>query len=113
MASSRITTIDNTIYSDTLFLVDISYDPAKRDWTLEHRGLDFADAGAMFARRTATRSDTRHTYGEDRFVTAGFLNGRCVAIAWTPRGGGRRIISMRHVHADEQARWFPRDRGPG
>jgi hypothetical protein len=23
-------------------------------------------------------------------------------IAWTPRDGGRRIISMRHGHADEE-----------
>lgn len=34
--------------------------------------------------------------------------GRCVILVWTPRGEARRIISMRHAHADEEARWFGR-----
>jgi len=29
--------------------VDISFDPAKRDQTLRSRGLDFGDAGKVFA----------------------------------------------------------------
>jgi uncharacterized DUF497 family protein len=86
--------------------VDISFDPAKRAETLTRRGLDFADAGAVFAGRTVTVQDTRRDYGEDRFITAGHLAGRCVVLIWTPRGGARRIISMRHAHAEEEARWF-------
>jgi uncharacterized protein len=31
--------------------MDISFDPAKRDKTLAERGLDFADAGLVFAGR--------------------------------------------------------------
>ena len=88
-------------------LVDISFDVAKRAETLEHRGLDFADAGLLFAGRTVTVPDRRRDYGEDRFVTAGYLSGRCVVLVWTPRGGARRIISMRHTHADEEQAWFP------
>jgi hypothetical protein len=86
--------------------VDISFDPAKRADTLSHRGLDFADAGAVFAGRTVTVQDLRRDYGEDRFITAGHLAGRCVVLVWTPRFGARRIISMRYAHADEEARWF-------
>jgi len=86
--------------------VDISFDPDKRAETLEHRGLDFADAGLVFAGMTATRPDTRREYGEDRFITAGHLGGRCVVIVWTPRDGARRIISMRFAHAEEEQRWF-------
>jgi len=52
--------------------VKISFDPAKRDWTLRERGLDFANAGEVFRGRTATRPDARHDYGEERFITAGF-----------------------------------------
>ena len=86
--------------------MDISFDPAKRADTLRYRGLDFADVGAVFAGLTVTVRDTRHEYGEDRFITAGHLAGRCVVLVWTPRGGARRIISMRYAHADEEARWF-------
>jgi uncharacterized DUF497 family protein len=86
--------------------LDISFDPAKRAETLTHRGLDFADAGAVFAGRTVTVQDMRRDYGEDRFITAGHLGGRCVVLVWTPRGEARRIISMRHAHADEEAIWF-------
>jgi uncharacterized DUF497 family protein len=86
--------------------VDISFDLGKRADTLKHRGLDLADAGIVFAGRTVTVQDERRAYGEDRFITAGHLNGRCVVLVWTPRGEARRIISMRYAHADEETRWF-------
>ena len=86
--------------------MDISFDPAKRADILKHRGLDFADAGVLFAGRTVTVQDERRAYGEDRFITAGHLDGRCVVLVWTPRGEARRIISMRYAHADEETRWF-------
>jgi uncharacterized DUF497 family protein len=86
--------------------VDISFDPTKRANALKHRGLDFADAGVVFAGRTVTVQDERRAYGEDRFITAGHLGGRCVVLVWTPRGEARRIISMRYAHADEETRWF-------
>ncbi|HKM62599.1 MAG TPA: BrnT family toxin [Acidisphaera sp.] len=35
----------------------------------------------------------------------GRLDGRCAVIVWTPRGGTRRSISMRHAHAEEEANW--------
>ena len=37
------------IFVDTVILVDISFDPAKRARTLAERGLDFADAGLLLA----------------------------------------------------------------
>jgi hypothetical protein len=86
--------------------VDISFDPAKRTKALAERGLDFADAGSVFAGRTITVQDTRHDYGEDRYITAGFLHGRRVILVWTPRGNVRRIMSMRYAHASEERRWI-------
>jgi uncharacterized DUF497 family protein len=59
-----------------------------------------------FGGTTVTVEDMRRDDGEDRFITAGFLGGRYVVVVWTPRGGARRIISMRHAHADERAAWF-------
>jgi uncharacterized DUF497 family protein len=83
----------------------ITFDPGKRDRTLHERGLDFAAAAQVFAGRHATMPDGRRDYGEPRFITAGFLGGRMVVLVWTPRGSGRRIISMRHAHGKEEARW--------
>ena len=87
-----------------------SWDEAKRAQTLTYRGLDFADVGQVFDGATATLPDNRQDYGEPRFITGGWLKGRFVVVVWTPRGGGRRIISMRHGHADEEA-WFKEQLG--
>ncbi len=83
----------------------ITFDPAKRARTLTERGLDFADAAHVFAGLHATLPDDRRDYGEVRFISAGFLEDRLVVLVWTPRGTARRVISMRHAHADEEARW--------
>ncbi len=79
----------------------ITYDEAKRLRTLEERGLDFNDAPRVFAAPHFDLSDDRNDYGEERYLTFGILDGRNVSLVWTPRDGGRRIISMRHVHEDE------------
>jgi hypothetical protein len=42
--------------------------------------IHFADAGLVFAGRTVTVQDARRHYGEDRFITAGHLAGRCVVL---------------------------------
>jgi len=61
----------------------ITFDPAKRDRTLRHRGFDFVRAGEVFAGLTATVVDDRFDYGETRFITAGHLDGRLVVTVWT------------------------------
>jgi hypothetical protein len=84
--------------------MSVSFDPAKRAATLRDRGIDFLDAAKVFAGPTATWLDDRFEYGEARYLTAGRLAARMVLIAWTPRGEGRRIISMRFCHAKEESR---------
>jgi uncharacterized DUF497 family protein len=100
-----VTPFDGPYYRGYNNSVDISFDPAKRARPLAERGLDFADAGLVFAGVTSTDPDTRHDYGEDRYITAGYLHGRRVVLVWTPRDNARRIISMRYAHADEEKRW--------
>jgi uncharacterized DUF497 family protein len=39
--------------------MEITFDPEKRDRTLAERGLDFADAGRLFAGQVLTRPDDR------------------------------------------------------
>jgi uncharacterized DUF497 family protein len=63
----------------------IEFDAAKRDQTLRERGLDMARADEIFAGATLTVSDDRRDYGEDRFITIGFLDARMVVAVWTAR----------------------------
>jgi uncharacterized DUF497 family protein len=81
----------------------ISYDPAKRERTLQERGLDFARAGEVFAGHHYSAEDLRKEYDEQRWITVGTLDGRMVVMVWTPRGQSeRRIISMRKANEREK-----------
>jgi len=82
--------------------MDIEFDPAKRRATLADRGLDMADAAEVFADAILTLADTRLNYGEDRFMTVGYLRDRMVIVIWTMRGTSRRIISLRKANEREQ-----------
>lgn len=83
----------------------ITFDSAKREWTLRERGIDFADAVRVFNGDTVTKEDDRFDYGEVRYITAGFLDDRMVIVVWTQREAARHIISMRFCHAQEEKRW--------
>lgn len=79
----------------------ITFDSDKRQWTLENRELDFADAPLVFDNNYIEILDDRKNYGELRYRVFGKLKGRQVVIIWTPRGRSRRIISMRYAHEEE------------
>jgi uncharacterized DUF497 family protein len=91
----------------------ITVDPAKRDWTLRERSLDFRDAQKLFAGPRLTFEDARYEYPERRFITAGLLAGRMMILVWTPgeEVDGeecRHVISMRKANGREQARYLQR-----
>ena len=54
----------------------IEFDSAKRGKTLLERGIDFAGAAKVFEGLHFVAPDDRFDYGEERFFTAGLLNGR-------------------------------------
>ena len=79
----------------------IEFDPQKRFQTLLERNPDFARAGEIFSGTIHTFPDLRQSYGESRFITLGFLDGRLTVVVWTPRGSRKRIISMRNANERE------------
>jgi len=89
------------VYVTTKTFVDITYDPAKRQLTLENRGLDFKDAPLVFAGTVVEFFDDRFDYGEERMITVGLLRGAVVVIVWTDRETGPHIISMRKATKGE------------
>lgn len=88
--------------------MQLEFDPAKRDKTLQERGLDFARATEVFAGHHFTGVDTRADHGETRQITVGKLDDRMVVLVWTLRGSARRIISMRKANEREQERYAHR-----
>jgi uncharacterized DUF497 family protein len=80
----------------------IIFDPAKRDWTLRERQLDFERCEDVFQGNHITIEDDRKDYDEPRYFTIGLLDGRMVVVVWTPRVGHERIISMRKANDREQ-----------
>jgi uncharacterized DUF497 family protein len=56
-----------------------SFTPAKRDQTLAERGIDFADAARVFAGPHAI-IEGRPGYGEQRYITPGYLDRRFVMV---------------------------------
>lgn len=103
----RVTSLARPVYCIYIKSVRVSYDPAKREWTLTHRGLDFEDATLVFDGLTAEVEDRRRDYGETRIICFGVLEGRLVVIGYTPRGTMRHIFSMRKANDREQARFAP------
>jgi hypothetical protein len=51
------------------------WDPQKRRSNLVKHGFDFAEAEIVFEGPTFTYEDDRYDYGEQRWVTLGFLKG--------------------------------------
>ena len=55
-----------------------------------------ARAAEVFAGPTLSVTDDREDYGEQRFITIGFLGGAMVVLVWTPRG------ATHHQHEEGQ-----------
>jgi hypothetical protein len=79
--------------------LEFRWDETKRLANLRKHGLDFRDAGRVMLGPVVNRISPRGS--EIRLVSIGTLDGRLVAIVWTPRDGQVRIISMRRARREE------------
>ena len=87
--------------------MQITYDSAKRERTLQERGLDFARANEVFEYHHFTKPDLRERYPEERWITVGFLDKRMIVLVWTDQGWDkRRVISMRKANEREQEKYW-------
>ncbi len=83
----------------------IEWDPAKRDRTLQERGLDFASVSEAEWDEALTAEDTREDYAERRFVSIVPIDGRLCVVAWCVRGDALRVISLRKANERERKRY--------
>jgi hypothetical protein len=79
-----------------------SWDERKRRANLKAHGLDFVDAEKVFEGPTFTYEDDRFAYGEQRFVTLGFLNRIAVSIVHTETEDEIHIVSFRKATKKEE-----------
>jgi hypothetical protein len=99
--------LDGDVFVDTFTGVRITFDPTKRESTMTARGLDFSEAGEVFAGPNFEVEDLQRDYGEQRILCFGLLGGRLVVVGYTPRGVDRHVFSMRKANDREQARIAP------
>lgn len=86
--------------------MDVEWDEAKRQENLRRHGLDFVGAERIFGGDIVTVEDTRHSYGEPRWVTVGRLEGRIVVLVYTERNDKLRCISLRKATRYEQRSYY-------
>ncbi len=86
--------------------MEFEWDETKRLANLSKHGIDFIEVSLVFDGEIVTVEDERFSYGEQRFVTFGLLQGRVVAIVHTEREEFTRIISARKATKYEQRIYF-------
>lgn len=82
--------------------VRFSWDEKKRRSNLKDHGLDFVDAPRVFEGPTFTFEDDRFAYGEQRFVTLGFLADIAVSLVHTETPSRIHVISFRKATRHEE-----------
>ncbi|HMK56013.1 MAG TPA: BrnT family toxin [Dissulfurispiraceae bacterium] len=78
------------------------WDETKRQWTIQHRGIDFKGAASFNWETAWVMEDDRKEYGEGRFVAIGYIDKRLYVMAFTMRGETIRIISLRKANNRER-----------
>jgi uncharacterized DUF497 family protein len=84
--------------------MNFEWDENKRRRTLDERGLDFRDARHLFDGRPIFGYPSPHE-NENRVVSVGVLEGRCIAVVWMQRDAVQRIISMRRARDGEERKY--------
>ncbi|MBL8248614.1 MAG: BrnT family toxin [Candidatus Competibacter sp.] len=82
--------------------MNFTWNETKRQSNLQKHGLDFADAEIVFSGETFTFEDDRFAYGEQRFISMGWLRGVVVVMAHTEDAETIHLISMRKAEKHEQ-----------
>ena len=81
--------------------MDIEFDPEKDQINIQKHGLSLADAGLIDWSSAIIVEDSRVDYGETRYQALGMLGDRLYFIAFTPRNGVMRVISLRKANKKE------------
>lgn len=81
--------------------MNVTYDPAKNAENMRKHGISLAEAAFMDWDAALVWRDTRHDYGETRFVALGPIGERLYCVVYVDRENIRRIISLRKANQRE------------
>ncbi|HXC39940.1 MAG TPA: BrnT family toxin [Burkholderiales bacterium] len=70
----------------------ISFDPAKNEWNIRHRGLSFESVAEFDFEDALVTVDARREYGETRYVALGKLRARLHVLCFSETPDGMRVI---------------------
>jgi hypothetical protein len=79
----------------------IEFDPAKNQKTITERDITFELAVDFDLATAKIWADTRHDYGEARFIALGYIGDRLYSMVFTVRGDVLRVISLRKANKRE------------
>ena len=83
----------------------ISCDPAKNDWNILHRGLNFYQADRFDFANSIIGVDHRKNYSETRYQAVGNFNNRLHVLVFAETADGIRVISFRKANSREDKRY--------
>ena len=82
------------------------WDDEKNDINIKKHGIDFEDAVSVFHHPMLTFLDEREMYGEDRWISIGWISSLVGVVVYTEREGDViRIISARKATKQEVRRY--------
>ena len=80
----------------------VDYDPAKDAENQRKHGVSLELGRSVLDGAATTMIDDRFIYGEERFVTFGYVDDRLYVAVYTLRSDSLRMISVRKANAREQ-----------
>jgi len=83
-------------------VVHYEWDDAKRFSNLAKHGVDFEAVWDLDWESAIRWEDVRKNYSKIRYAALGHIGDRLFFCVYTPRGGGRRIISLRKANRGEE-----------
>ena len=89
--------------------MNFEWDPDKAEANKRKHGIPFPFATRVFLDgNRLERYDSRTSYGEDRWITIGLVDGVEIAVAYTVRRHRIRIISARKAERHERQDYWNR-----
>lgn len=73
--------------------MEYEWDENKRMTNIDKHQVDFRVAAFIFEGETVREPDNRYDYGEERYLSIGFVGGECFVVAHTERDSVIRLIS--------------------
>ena len=93
--------------------MNFEWDEVKSEACFQQRGFDFAYAARAFLDPDCLIvADTRHSYGEERYLLMGKIDQRLFVVIYTPRDRVLRIILARKANQREVKQYeqdYPRN----